>query len=307
MKINLPKISIITPSFNRAGMISDAIESVLAQDYPNFEHIIVDGASTDETLDVLRKYSHLKIVSAPDQGMYDAINKGLDLASGEIIGILNSDDSYNPDVFAHAINLLENSNADAVAGQAIYFLKTKNHKTTFFRQSVLLTEQAFWHELTYGDPVFNAWFFHRRVFDIIGKLDTSYQIAGDRDFLLRFALSKLKHIPLEKVVYRYRVHDGSLSLTPNLLSFSRVADENLRLVEHYLDILPLKAQADMKRIRTRETITAASRNLRGGAFKHAFHYIKFGCQKDAFWLIKFFFRITTGIFRATKRKFGMYS
>ena len=171
----------------------------------------------------------------------------------------------------------------------------------------MLTEQAFWREITYGDPVFNAWFFHQRVFDIIGKFDVSYRIGGDRDFLLRFALSKLKHAPLDKVVYRYRVHDNSLSLTPNLLAFSRIADENLRLVDQYLNILPHNAQADMKRIRTRETITAASRNLRGGALKDAFRYAKLGCQKDTLWLIKFLFRITTGIFRAAKRKFGIYS
>ena len=73
-------ISIITPSFNRCGMITQAIESVLAQNYPHFEHIIVDGGSTDGTLDILSKYSHLKIISEPDKGMYDALNKGLNIA-----------------------------------------------------------------------------------------------------------------------------------------------------------------------------------------------------------------------------------
>ena len=305
--MKIPKISVITPTFNRAGMITEAIESVLAQEYPSFEHIIVDGLSTDGTLEILQKFPHLKVVSDRDNGMYDAINKGLDIASGKVICILNTDDSYLPGAFTHAINLLEESGADAVSGRAVYFLEMKNHKSVVLRNSVLLTEQVFWHEITYGDPVFNAWFFHRRVFEIIGKFDISYRIGGDRDFLLRFALSKLKHAPLDKVVYQYRVHEDSLSLTPNLLGFSRVADENLRLVDQYLNILPLNAQADMKRIRTRETITAASRNLRGGAFKDAFHYAKLGCQMDAFWLIKFLFRITTGIFRATKRKFGIYS
>src|SRR4030066_1952836 len=94
-----PKVSIITPSYNRAGMIETAIQSVLSQNFPEVEHIIIDGGSTDGTLDVLKKYPHLRVVSEPDQGMYDALNKGLNLATGEIIGFLNTDDYYAPSVF----------------------------------------------------------------------------------------------------------------------------------------------------------------------------------------------------------------
>ena len=230
------------------------------------EHIIIDGGSTDGTLSILKQYPHLKIRTEPDNGIYDALNKGLGIANGEIIGFLNTDDFYTQDTFTQVVNLLIQSHMDAVAGRADYVFEKKNHTTVIFRKSVLLSEQAFWREITYGEPSFNAWFFHRRVFDTIDKFDINYQIAGDRDFLIRFALSKLKHAPLDKVVYRYRAHDDSLSMTQNLLGFSRVADENLRLVDHYTNALPHSARADMERVRTRDTITAASRNLRGGAF-----------------------------------------
>ena len=113
-----PKVSIITPSYNRAGMIETAIQSVLSQNYPEVEHIIMDGGSTDGTLEVLKKYPHLRVVSEPDQGMYDALNKGLNLAHGEIIGFLNTDDFYAPGVFAKIALQFSEKTVDAVAGLA---------------------------------------------------------------------------------------------------------------------------------------------------------------------------------------------
>ena len=95
----LPIITIITPSLNRAKFIEEAIKSVLNQDYPPVEHIIMDGGSTDGTLDILNSYSHLTVISQPDHGMYDAINKGIRMAKGNIIGIRNSDDYYEPNFF----------------------------------------------------------------------------------------------------------------------------------------------------------------------------------------------------------------
>ncbi|MBE3118097.1 MAG: glycosyltransferase [Candidatus Atribacteria bacterium] len=109
-------ISIITPSLNRADMIVTAIESVLAQNYPYFEHIIIDGGSTDGTLNVLGKYPHLRLISELDRGMYDAINKGLALASGEIIGFLNTDDLFADDIFAKVAKKFDDDRILVVAG-----------------------------------------------------------------------------------------------------------------------------------------------------------------------------------------------
>jgi glycosyltransferase involved in cell wall biosynthesis len=93
------KISVITPSLNQGKYIEECILSVLNQGYDNFDHIIIDGGSTDNTLTVLRKYKHLIWVSEPDEGQSDAINKGFKMASGEIIGWLNADDRYLPGTF----------------------------------------------------------------------------------------------------------------------------------------------------------------------------------------------------------------
>src|SRR5271154_83853 len=89
-----PRITIVTPSFNQGGFIRDTIESVLAQEYPNVEHIVVDAMSTDETPQVLQRYPHLKVIREPDRGQADAINKGFSIASGDIYCFLNADDTF---------------------------------------------------------------------------------------------------------------------------------------------------------------------------------------------------------------------
>ena len=103
--MNQPLISIITPSYNRAEMIREAVESILVQDYPSMEHIIIDGGSTDGTLSILKQYPPLKIRTEPDNGIYDALNKGLGIANGEIIGFLNTDDFYTQDTFNNPCSL----------------------------------------------------------------------------------------------------------------------------------------------------------------------------------------------------------
>ena len=109
-----PKISIVSPSYNQSDFIEEAILSVLHQNYPNFEHIIIDGGSTDRTVELLKKYPHLIWVSEPDEGQSDAINKGFKLATGDIIGWLNVDDYYLADTFQKVNRHLSDSSTDAV-------------------------------------------------------------------------------------------------------------------------------------------------------------------------------------------------
>ena len=101
-----PKISVITPSYNARRFIEDAIRSVIGQGYPNFEHIVVDGGSSDGTVDILLKYPHVKWVSEPDRGQSDAMNKGFAMSSGDIIVYLNADDYFEPGAFRTASDYL---------------------------------------------------------------------------------------------------------------------------------------------------------------------------------------------------------
>ena len=110
------KISIVTPSFNQGKYIQDAIESVLNQKHKNFEHIIIDACSEDQTIEILKKYPHLKWISEPDKGQSDALNKGFNKATGDIIGWLNADDIYLPNTFNIISKSLNDKAIDAVYG-----------------------------------------------------------------------------------------------------------------------------------------------------------------------------------------------
>lgn len=128
----LPKISIVTPSFNQGQFIEDAIRSVIAQNYDNFEHIIIDACSTDTTLDILKKYPHLIWLSELDKGQSDALNKGFNKAIGDWVLWLNADDVLLPKALAKfADKISKNLNADVIHGHVMFFL---DKKTTIFRK-----------------------------------------------------------------------------------------------------------------------------------------------------------------------------
>jgi glycosyltransferase involved in cell wall biosynthesis len=215
MNSTFPLISIITPCLNRRQYIREAVESVLRQDYPHIEHIVIDGGSTDGTLDVLSNYPHLRVISEPDKNLYDGINKGIRLAKGEIIGHLNSDDLYTDNVFREIVSLFqEYPEAEAICGGACVFEDNPEGRN---RRIVSIYEEPenliiSIKSVTLLPPLTNAKFFYKSVYRKAGFYDTSYSIAADREFLLRLAIKGVKTVSLEKVVYNYRQHPGSLTI-----------------------------------------------------------------------------------------------
>ncbi len=286
-------------------MIGEAIESVSAQNYPGFEHIIIDGGSTDGTVDLLAKYPHIQLVSGPDKGMYDALNKGLRRATGEIIGFLNSDDFYEPRIFSQIVHLFDKKNVDAVIGSTKFFLDGSANLQEHIFQPTPPQPSKYWHDLILGSPCFNAWFFRKSVFDCLGWFDFDYKIAGDRDFLLRFALEGLCYERFKGVVYHYRYHQGSLTMNQDWLHVYQVINENLRLINDFFDDtrMPRFARKQLCQLRTRETITAASRSIRSGNWRQAKTYSMLGFGYDRFWPAKFVVRIVIGIARTIAGRF----
>lgn len=223
---------------NSAKFIRNAIDSVLAQNYTNFEHIIIDGGSTDGTVEILKEYPHLLFISEPDKNLYDAINKGIRLAHGEIIGHLNSDDFYLEDVFGEIACLFQQfPDADLVCGKASVFEddpKTNTRKIIIKYEGPTFLNLSI-ENITLQPPIINAKFFRKSLYERFGKYNIDYPIASDREFLLRIAVNGVKSIGCEKMVYNYRQHPESLTIgTSSRRLKIKMLKEDLKLSELYL-------------------------------------------------------------------------
>ncbi len=176
------KISIITPSLNQGDYIEDSIKSVINQNYKNFEHIIIDGGSTDQTLEIIKKYPHIIWISEKDTGQSNAINKGFKLANGDIISWLNSDDFYDTDVFK-VVSDYFNTNGDCyfIYGDITYVDKFKNYKKKIIGGTI-----SFKNLLKNPDLVRQpSSFWRRSVLNEVGYLEESLHVVMDLDFFLR--------------------------------------------------------------------------------------------------------------------------
>ena len=230
----LPRITIITPSFNRADLIGQAIESVINQGYPELEHIVMDAGSTDGTASVLGSYPHLTTRIEPDRGLYDAINHGLQIASGEIIGLLNSDDYYEPGIFSEIAGIFElRREIDAVIGTAGTFESTSSGEE-LVDQYPSISADGLLDGLIFGAPAINAWFFRRHVFERVGNFDLVYPVGADRDFLIRLYLAGFQPAYTDRILYHYRKHPGSLTINQGPDAQERNLMENRRLAQKYM-------------------------------------------------------------------------
>jgi glycosyltransferase involved in cell wall biosynthesis len=204
-----PKITVVTPSFNSVHTIRETILSVWNQDYKNVEHLVMDGGSTDGTLDILREYPHLIWISEKDEGHYHAMNKGIQRATGEAVAILNADDCYCEGVLAKAAAALrEHPEWDGVFGDMIF---VDGQGREIFRR-----EEAFWDpqivRLGYGLGQHQTLFIRKRTYDRLGLLrHKDFKNTCDIEFLTRmaFANCQIGHIPAYVVRYRYHQHGQS--------------------------------------------------------------------------------------------------
>ncbi len=199
------KISIITATFNSAATIRDTLECVSRQDYNNVEHIIIDGGSTDETLDIVRQFPHVnKIISEKDEGIYDAMNKGITACSGDIIGILNSDDIYADN---RVISLVASTFAtpQVMACYAdLQFVQRDNlDKVVRTWKAGNYNRRSFYYGWMPPHPTF---FVRKEVYDKAGIFNKSLKSAADYELMLRILLKY--EIPahyINKVIIKMRV------------------------------------------------------------------------------------------------------
>lgn len=200
------KVSVVTVCRNSEELISTAIKSVNAQSYPNVEHVFIDGGSTDSTLQLIRDLSQRdpRIISEPDRGIYDAMNKGLRVASGDIICFLNSDDLYiENNVLQDVVDIFSTNDTRIVWGDLVYVARDDLSNFRRLWCSKLLTKS----DLFSGEiPPHPAFFITKNLAREIGFFDVNYELAADFDFMKRcLILEDFRAVHLPKILVKMRL------------------------------------------------------------------------------------------------------
>lgn len=201
------KISLITVTYNSGSTLEDTIKSVLSQNYNNIEYIVVDGLSKDNTVNIIREYEpqfegRMKWISEKDHGIYDAMNKGVRMATGDIVGILNSDDFFTANDVLEKVAAGFDEQTDAVYGD-IHFVKSNDlrHSVRYYSSKIFkpsLMKMGFM-------PAHPSFYCRKRCFDQFGYYKTDYKIAADFDLLLRFIYVNkinIRYLPIDMVTMR---------------------------------------------------------------------------------------------------------
>lgn len=204
MQVKTPLISVITVCYNSADTLSRALQSVVDQDWPYVEHIVIDGASNDKTAEIIEQFrSRLSyVLSEPDEGIYHAMNKGLDRAHGDIICFLNADDQYaHPHVLSEVANHIHD--ADALMGDVGFFRSTEPMRMLRRYRS----DRFYPNRLAWGwMPAHPALFLKKAVIRRVGYFKTDYRIAGDFEFIVRvFHNQELRYKHLQEVLVKMQI------------------------------------------------------------------------------------------------------
>jgi len=216
------KISIITSVYNNQETIKDAMDSVLSQTYENIEYIIVGGASTDGTVEIVQSYGDKisKFISEKDKGIYDGLNKGISLATGDMIAFLHSDDIYASDSIIEEVVLTFKSDKslDGVYGDLVYTPKADTDKVLRYWKSKEFDSSLLKNGWMPAHPTL---FLKREVYERFGGFDLSFRIAADYDFMLRVLSGGIKVKYLPEVLYKMRVGGESNKSIKNIILKSK--------------------------------------------------------------------------------------
>jgi len=238
--MTLPRLTVVTPSLNQAGYVERTIRSVLDQDYPNLEYIVMDGGSTDGTVEVLERFDDALAYwrSGPDEGQSWAINRGIERATGDVVAYINSDDYYLPGAFAAALSLFDDPAVRWVAGACDYLNADGTRETLWVPKPPRGPRPRWVREIWYVPQASSFW--RRDVFEEFGLLREDLHFVFDAEFGLRLALRGLKPAIVEQTLAVRFLHDEAKSAEGArfMVEYAPVAEEFDRMLpwwEHGLD------------------------------------------------------------------------
>jgi glycosyltransferase involved in cell wall biosynthesis len=241
-----PRISIVTPSYNQGEFIEETIRSVLLQSYPNLEYIVIDGGSTDNSIEIIKKYEKFLAywVSEPDRGQTHAINKGLEKSTGEIWAYLNSDDLFCPNSLYCVSKYFQGSNIHWVGGVSDVFDETGHRGYIEPKRPEYLRDYLTpWsRNLQYVFPCSNVCFMHREVLNRCGFFDESYHYGMDIEYYVRIVLQMgIQPKLAPDLLGRWRWHSDSKTLSLGIAFGFR--EDEVRMATQYLSYFELEDQA----------------------------------------------------------------
>jgi glycosyltransferase involved in cell wall biosynthesis len=213
--IKSPLVSIITPCYNSELYISDTIKSIIEQSYKNIQYIIVDGGSTDNTMNIVKSYCkkmnlagiEYKYISGPDKGMYDAVNKGIEISRGDIVGYINSDDKYaSADAVETVVKYMIKKKAEWVSGYCGIIDKDDGRK---YSLRSLPYYRCLYESLDWSYIFQPTAFFTRKIIDG-ERYNNSYRMAGDHDYFIRLG-RKYSYYLIKKEIVHFRIHQNTLT------------------------------------------------------------------------------------------------
>jgi glycosyltransferase involved in cell wall biosynthesis len=214
-RVQLPTISIVTPCLNAAGTIEEALASVRSQGYPDIEHVVVDGGSTDGTVEILERAEGIRFVSEPDEGRTDAANKGVAMTRGDVVAWLNADDRYEPGALRAVGQALAAAPDAAWATGYCRIIGAEGRETRRFvtaYKNLLLRNYTFGLYITQNFVSDPATFVRRSALDRVGLLDARYRMSHDYDLWLRVARLS-DPVILRRYLSSFRMVDGTLSMS----------------------------------------------------------------------------------------------
>ncbi|MEO1090150.1 MAG: glycosyltransferase [Pseudomonadota bacterium] len=277
--------SIIIATLNSERFLAAALDSLAAQTV-DVQAIVVDGGSADGTVALLADYPTVRLVEAPGTNIYGAWNAGVAASTGDIVAFLNSDDRYPADALADvAAAFAADSSIEVVTGEAVVFVDGPDGERAIAHHPLSDNDLTF-EAIACNVPVVNARFFRRSLLDRLGPVDDGYRLTGDRDYLLRMAVTNPRHGFVDSLLYEYRAHARSSTIDPAKHNAFVLVDENLTMAERW-QTKGAADDADIRRAIRRwyrdVTVSGAATALAWRQPRRAWHYARRGWRHDARW------------------------